>query len=180
MSALARLAGTSASMQKLRRTLSILAPKPSWLWIIGETGTGKGLVARIIHELSRRPGRFVELNSERLKSGIVESVLFGHARGSFTGADRDWKGRYEQADRGTLFFSEGGRTRRRAQGLLLELLDRRGFSPAGDERVIRPDVRVLFASSVTPLQLLQSGKLEEHFFYRLGAVEVVSSLKFAP
>lgn len=168
----ATLVGRSKAMLKLRNEIARVGPTPHWLWLIGETGTGKGVAAQLIHEISRPKGAFVELNSVRLRSSLLESTLYGHARGSFTGAYTDMPGRYEQADGGTLFFSEGARTGKKAQGMLLEILDRRGFAPIGKVRTIGPDVRVLFGSSVEPRELIADSDFEEHFYYRLGAIEL--------
>jgi len=167
---LVSLIGRSHAMRQVIALARSVAVSPVPAWIVGETGTGKGVLARLIHQASGRSGRFVELNSARLDSDLAASTLYGHVRGAFTGAVSDQAGKPEEAEGGTLFFCEGGRSGHKAQGLMLEALDNNGFTRLGSHKVIRPDFRLLFAVSREPLELLREGVLDEHFFYRIGAL----------
>ncbi len=139
--------GKSAALRKVLQQIEIVAPTDSTVLLHGETGTGKELVARAIHSLSSRKGRtFVRLNCAAIPSGLVESELFGHERGAFTGALIQKKGRFEIADQGTLFLDEIGDISLELQPKLLRALQEHEFERLGSAKTIRVDVRLIAAT----------------------------------
>jgi PAS domain S-box-containing protein len=139
--------------------------------IMGETGTGKELVANAIHNESRRGGRpFVPINCAALPEGILESELFGHVKGAFTGAVRDKKGRFELADGGTIFLDEIAELPRHVQAKLLRVLQERSFERVGGERTVVSDVRVISATNKDLRQEVRKGNFREDLYYRINVV----------
>ncbi len=138
--------GRAARMVELRRRLAAAARDPSPILLVGETGTGKELVAREVHRLSGRRGPFVALNCAALSPQLVESQLFGHKKGAFTGADTAHDGYFRAADGGTLFLDEVGELPRELQPKLLRVLQEREVQPVGDPRPVKVDVRVVSAT----------------------------------
>lgn len=137
--------------------------------LMGETGTGKSLIARAIHNLSpRRNAKFVHVNCAALPESILESELFGHVKGSFTGAVVDKKGLLAEADGGTIFLDEIGKTSLPLQGKLLQFLDTRQVRPVGSNEYFEVDVRLIFASKVDLLGLCKEGRMLEDFYYRVN------------
>jgi len=166
--------GRSAVMQALFERLEQVAPTESTVLITGETGVGKELVARAVHSLSPRRARpFLAVNCAALAEGVLESELFGHVRGAFTGALRDRAGVFEAASGGTLFLDEIGATTPALQSRLLRALQEREITRVGSTAVIKTDVRVVAATN-RPLDLLVSeGKMREDLYYRLDVFPLV-------
>src|SRR6187549_1991677 len=160
--------GSSAPMQKLYDALGRVAPTSATVLITGESGTGKELAAQTIHDLSRRKkSPFLPLNCGAVSPQLIESELFGHEKGSFTGADRQHKGYFERAHGGTLFLDEITEMPMDLQVKLLRVLETQTVSRVGSDRPIETDVRVLAASNRNPHDAVTSGKLRKDLLYRL-------------
>ena len=169
----AELLGHSAPMHALRERIARVAPTNATVLISGETGTGKELVARALHAASpRRDAPFVALNCGAVSRSLVESELFGHERGAFTGASRLHHGVFAQADGGTLFLDEVTEMPADLQVRLLRVLESGTFQRLGAERSQRADVRILAATNVTPLDAVRTGRLREDLYYRLQVVPI--------
>lgn len=168
LSRFGRLIGRSESMQHLYNQALRVAPTSATVFLIGESGTGKELTAELIHGLSDRSGRpFVPLNCGALSPGLIESELFGHERGSFTGADRRRPGLFEVADGGTLFLDEITEMPLDLQVKLLRVLESGQVRRVGGERAIDVDVRVIAATNRDPEQAVSERSLREDLLYRL-------------
>jgi two-component system nitrogen regulation response regulator NtrX len=158
-------------MRALRKQIAIVAPTDGRVLISGESGTGKELVARAIHAQSKRQtAPFVEINSAALPEELVESELFGHARGAFSGAMNAKKGKFEVADGGTLFLDEIGDMSPRVQAKMLRVLEEQRFEPVGSNTPVRVDVRVISASNKNLDELIESGDFRADLFYRLNVI----------
>ena len=156
-------------MLKILNLAEKVARSDSSVLLMGETGTGKGLVAQAIHKLSpRRDRKFVHVNCAALPETILESELFGHVKGSFTGAICDKKGLLAEADGGTIFLDEIGKTSLVLQGKLLQFLDTRKVRPVGSNEMIPVNVRIVFASKSDLLTRCRSGEMLEDFYYRIN------------
>ena len=167
------IVGKSAALRKVLQQIEIVAPTDSTVLLHGETGTGKELVARAIHSLSARKGRtFVRLNCAAIPSGLVESELFGHERGAFTGALMQKKGRFEIADQGTLFFDEIGDISLELQPKLLRALQEREFERLGSAKTIRVDVRLIAATHRDLPSMMRDNLFREDLFYRLNVFPI--------
>ena len=165
------MVGASVSMRALRKQISIVAPTDGRVLISGESGTGKELVARAIHASSRRSRLpFVELNSAAIPEELVESELFGHARGAFSGATRAKKGKFEIADGATLFLDEIGDMSPKVQAKMLRVLEEQRFEPVGSNTPINVDVRVISATNQRLDELIESGRFRSDLFYRLNVI----------
>jgi transcriptional regulator with GAF, ATPase, and Fis domain len=163
------IVGTSKAIAEVRATIRQIAPTSATILILGETGTGKELVARAIHRHSPRHRRqLVKVNCASLSSSLIESELFGHERGSFTGADRKRRGRFELADQGTLFLDEIGELPLRLQAKLLRVLEDMEFERIGGNRTIRADVRIIAATNRDLEQAVARGTFRQDLFYRLN------------
>jgi two-component system nitrogen regulation response regulator NtrX len=163
------LLGTSAPMQKLRDTIAKVAPVPSTVLIEGESGTGKELVARELHRLGKRPsGPFVAINCAALPEQLVESELFGHERGAFTGAVVPRKGAFEAASGGTLFLDEIGDLPAPAQAKLLRALEQHEVQRVGADKPVVVDVRVVAATNRNLADEVKAGRFREDLLYRLN------------
>ena len=165
------LTGNSRAMQTLTERIAQIAPTRATTLIQGETGTGKELIAQAVHQLSpRKDERFVKLHCAELSENLIESELFGHERGSFTGAERQRKGRFELADGGTLFIDEISDVPLNVQTKLLRILQDRQFERVGGSETVNVDVRVIAATN-KPLDVLVSrGEFREDLYYRLRVV----------
>lgn len=165
------LTGNSRAMQTLTERIAQIAPTRATALIQGETGTGKELIAQAIHQLSpRKDERFVKLHCAELSENLIESELFGHERGSFTGAEQQRKGRFELADGGTLFVDEISEVPLNVQTKLLRVLQDRQFERVGGSETVNVDVRVIAATN-KPLDVLVSrGEFREDLYYRLRVV----------
>jgi DNA-binding NtrC family response regulator len=165
--------GSSAPMQAVFKTVAQVAPSRASVLITGESGTGKELIAAAIHERSpRAKGPFVKLHCAALAESLLESELFGHERGSFTGAQTRRDGRFFQAHNGTLFLDEIGEISPAVQVKLLRFLQEREFERVGGNETISVDVRVLAATNRNLQQLVAGGKFREDLFYRLNVITV--------
>ena len=163
--------GRSALMVKLARTLNKVAASHANVLIEGESGTGKELVARAIHMASpRAEGVFLGENCAALSETLIESELFGHVRGAFTGAERDRRGLFAMADRGTLFLDEVGDMSPRIQAKLLRVLQEGEFRPLGGRDVIRTDLRIISATNRELLTMVERGGFRGDLYYRLNVV----------
>jgi DNA-binding NtrC family response regulator/tetratricopeptide (TPR) repeat protein len=158
--------------ERMLRILNLaekVAQSDSSVLLMGETGTGKGLIAQAIHTLSpRRDKKFVHVNCAALPETILESELFGHVKGSFTGAICDKKGLLAEADGGTVFLDEIGKTSLVLQGKLLQFLDTRKVRPVGSNEMIGVDVRLIFASKTDLVTMCKNGGMLEDFYYRIN------------
>jgi len=169
----AGIVGRSQPMQRLFQRLEAVAPSNSTILVTGETGTGKEVVARAIHHNSpRRSNRFVALNCSAIPETLLEAELFGHARGAFTGAVGVRQGRFEQANRGTIFLDEVGTMSTALQMKLLRVLQEREFERVGDNQTIKVDVRVIAATNSDLAKMVSEGRFREDLFYRLNVVDV--------
>jgi two-component system nitrogen regulation response regulator GlnG len=167
------LIGSSASMQALFRTIALVAPTNVPVLITGESGTGKELVARAIHRHgARRSGPFVPISVPALSPSLVERELFGHIKGSFTGATQDRKGPLELATGGTVLLDEIGDVPPAVQVKLLRAIEHREVTPVGDARPRPIDVRFVAATNRPMVELLASGQFREDLFFRLSVFEV--------
>jgi DNA-binding NtrC family response regulator len=166
-----RLIGNSAPMQKLFSAMARIAPTDATVLIIGESGTGKELVAQTLHELSTRAnGPYLAVNCGAVSPNLIESELFGHEKGSFTGATRQHNGFFERAHGGTLFLDEVTEMPLDLQVRLLRVLETRSVSRVGSTDTINTDVRVIAATNRDPYQAVKAGKLREDLLYRLQVV----------
>ncbi len=167
------LVGRSAPMERVYETIRNAASARSTVLIVGESGTGKELVAKALHRLSpRAAGPFVTVNSGSLPPDLLESNLFGHVRGSFTGAVADKKGLFKVADGGTIFFDEIGTVPPDTQAKLLRVLQEREFMPVGAVEPVRADVRVVAATNADLLHFVADGRFREDLYYRLCVITI--------
>ncbi len=163
------LVGESKAMQRLYRLLRKCAPGDASIFLAGESGSGKELVARTIHQLSDRAGNdFVSLNCSALSPGLLESELFGHKKGSFTGATRDHRGYFQRASGGTLFLDEITEMNAGLQAKLLRVLESNEIRPVGGEQDIAVDARIITATNIDPEEAVERGRLREDLYYRLA------------
>jgi two-component system, NtrC family, response regulator HydG len=167
------LTGTSPAMQKVYRVVRQVAPSKATVLVTGESGTGKGELARAIHALSPRAKLpFVALHCAALPESLLESELFGHERGAFTGADKRRLGRFEQATGGTLFLDEIGDITPLTQVKLLRVLQERAFERVGGNELVSVDVRVIAATNRDLAADVREGRFREDLYYRLNVVHV--------
>ena len=167
------LIGTSPGMQAVFELIRRVAPTKSSVLITGETGTGKELVARAVHDVSPRRARFfVALNCAAIPSELLESELFGHTRGAFTGADRERTGKFELADGGTLFLDEIGDMAYPLQAKLLRVLQEGVIERIGSNKRIAVDVRVLSSTHRDLAAAIRDGRFREDLFYRLDVFQI--------
>lgn len=163
--------GRAPAMQQVYRTLARVAPTDLSVLITGESGTGKELVAAAIHNSSRRRLKpFVAVNMAALPRELIESELFGHEKGAFTGAVARTAGRFEQAEGGTLFLDEIGDMPIEAQTRLLRVLQSGDYSPVGSARVVRADVRIIAATNKNLKEQVEAGGFREDLYYRLNVI----------
>ena len=170
---LGSMVGKSAPMRALFQLIETVAPTTATILITGETGTGKEMVARAIHQTStRHRERFVALNVSAIPETLLDAELFGHVRGAFTGAVAMRQGRLEQADGGTLFLDEVGTMPMALQMKLLRVLQEREFERIGDTRTIKVDVRIVAATNAELLKMVKEGTFREDLYYRLNVIAV--------
>jgi DNA-binding NtrC family response regulator len=167
------IVGRSKAIQELIGTIDRVAQSRSTVLILGETGTGKELVARAIHDRSaQREMPLIKVNCAALPEGLLESELFGHVRGAFTGATATKKGRFALADGGTIFLDEIATVTSALQGKLLRVLQEREFEPLGSERTHKVEVRVIAATNRDLRRMVAEGRFQEDLFYRLSVIPV--------
>ena len=172
-SGLQKLLGRSTAMEHVFSMIRQVAPSKTTVLIEGESGTGKELVAQAIHSLSGRPeNKFVAVNCAALSPQLLESELFGHEKGSFTGAAQRRIGRFEQADGGTIFLDEIGEIDASTQVKLLRVLSERTIERVGSNTPIPVNVRVIAATNKSLKQLVQEGKFREDLYFRLNVVHI--------
>jgi len=172
-----RLVGRSAPMQEVYDKIARVAPTEATVLLLGESGTGKEIVARTIHELSRRRKQpFLAINCGAISPNLIENEMFGHERGSYTGADRQHKGYFEQANGGTLFLDEITEMPMELQVRLLRVLETGTLMRIGTSRVIETDVRIIAATNRDPREAVRAGKLRDDLYHRLN----VFPLEMAP
>jgi len=165
------MVGESIAMRALRKQIAIVAPSDGRVLISGESGTGKELVARAIHlQSKRRAAPFVEINSAAIPEELVESELFGHTKGAFSGATKSKKGKFEVADGATLFLDEIGDMSPRVQAKMLRVLEEQRFEPVGSNKAISVDVRVISATNQSLDSLIEGGMFRHDLFYRLNVI----------
>jgi len=170
---LAALIGASPGMRAVFDTIEQVAGTDATVLVRGETGTGKELVARVLHSLSsRRDGPFVAVNCAALPESLVESELFGHERGAFTGAQSRKLGRFERADSGTLFIDEVADIPEAVQVKLLRVLQERAFERVGGTETLHVDIRLVAATHIDLEAAIRSGRFREDLFYRLDVVPI--------
>jgi formate hydrogenlyase transcriptional activator len=162
------IVGESQTLRRVLKEVGTVASTASTVLILGETGSGKELIARALHNLSdRRERTFVKLNCAAIPTGLLESELFGHERGAFTGAIATKIGRFETADRGTLFLDEVGEIPLELQVKLLRVLQEQEFERLGSTRTMRVDVRVVAATNRDLAHMVDAGKFRSDLYYRL-------------
>jgi len=165
------MVGDSIAMRALRKQIAIVAPTDGRVLISGESGSGKELVARAIHAQSKRKNApFVEINSAAIPEELVESELFGHAKGAFSGAIVAKKGKFELADGATLFLDEIGDMSPRVQAKMLRVLEEQSFAPVGSNTPVKVDVRVISATNKRLDNLIEDGNFRADLFYRLNVI----------
>jgi two-component system response regulator PilR (NtrC family) len=170
---LGSMVGKSAAMRALFQLIETVAPTTATILITGETGTGKEMVARAIHQTSpRQREKFVAINVSAIPDTLLDAELFGHARGAFTGAVAMRQGRLEQADKGTLFLDEVGTMPMPLQMKLLRVLQEREFERIGDSRTIKVDVRIVAATNADLSKMVKDGSFREDLYYRLNVIHV--------
>jgi DNA-binding NtrC family response regulator len=176
------LIGGSTSMQRVYDLITRVGPTGSTVLISGETGVGKELVARMVHDLSPRSRlRFVAVNCGAVPGSLIESELFGHEKGSFTGAERRREGILRQADGGTLFLDEITEMPTALQVKLLRVLETGGFTPVGSDQPLQTDLRVIAATNRDPDKAVEEGKLRRDLLYRLHVFPIeVPALRERP
>jgi two-component system nitrogen regulation response regulator NtrX len=166
-----RIIGESVPMKALRQQLALMAGTNGRVLIYGESGTGKELVAHAIHSMSPRASEpFVEVNCAAIPEELIESELFGHRKGSFTGAHEDKTGKFQKADGGTLFLDEVGDMSLKTQAKVLRSLEEQRFEPVGASAYIQVDVRVVAATNKNLDQEIERGNFREDLFYRLNVI----------
>jgi DNA-binding NtrC family response regulator len=172
-----RLVGRSAPMQDVYDKIERVAPTEATVFLVGESGTGKEIVARTIHDLSRRrKNPFLAINCGAISPNLIENEMFGHERGSYTGADRQHKGYFEQANGGTLFLDEITEMPLELQVRLLRVLETGSLMRIGTTRSVETDVRIIAATNRDPREAVRAGKIREDLYHRLN----VFPLEMAP
>ena len=167
------MVGESYAMRQLREQVAMAAPTNGRVLIYGENGTGKELVARTVHALSRRRiGAFVEVNCAAIPEELIESELFGHVRGAFTGAVADRRGKFETADGGTLFLDEIGDMSVKTQAKVLRVLQEQTLEAVGGTARIKVDVRVLAATNKDLQAEIRAGRFRDDLYFRLSVIPI--------
>jgi transcriptional regulator with GAF, ATPase, and Fis domain len=167
------LVGASSQIQNLLKTIEKVAQTDSTVLITGESGTGKELVARAIHEKSRRSNQpLIVVNCAAIPGDLLEAELFGHVRGAFTGATQDRQGRFEAANGGTLFLDEVGELPIHLQAKLLRVLQQQEFEPVGSSRTIKVDVRIIAATNRDLEAQVREKAFREDLYYRLNVIPI--------
>lgn len=167
------ITGNSKPTQDLRKQITITAPTDAWILISGENGTGKELVAKMIHQFSARSDRpLIDVNCGAISDELIESELLGHEKGAFTGATVKKKGKLELAHQGTLFFDEIGDLGIKTQATLLRILQEKNFQRVGGSRTLTADIRVIAATNKNLPKEIKAGRFREDLYYRLNVVPI--------
>jgi len=165
------LTGISPQITELKEMIGIVAPTNAWILIMGENGTGKELVARSIHHLSRRAHKsIVEVNCAAIPEELIESELFGHEKGSFTGATEKKRGKFDLSHEGTIFLDEVADMSLKAQAKILRILQEKKFERVGGNKLIYMDVRVLAATNKDLEKEMEAGRFRNDLYYRLHVI----------
>jgi two-component system response regulator HydG len=168
-----KIVSQSASMARVKEMIAMVAPTDSTVLLLGASGTGKGLVARMIHDKSKRRSHpFVSVDCGSLVKTLFESELFGHVKGAFTGADATQQGKFELAQGGTLFFDEISNINLEIQAKLLKAVEEKRVSKVGDHRVVDVDVRIISATNRDLQEAISKGLFREDLFFRLNVVSI--------
>ena len=163
--------GNSKAIIELKEMIQIISPTNAWVLIMGENGTGKELVARSIHGQSGRSSKpFIEVNCAAIPEELIESELFGHEKGAFTGATEKKRGKFDLANRGTIFLDEVADMSLKAQAKILRILQEKKFERVGGTRVIDTDVRVLAATNKNLEHEMEKGRFRQDLYYRLNVI----------
>jgi two-component system nitrogen regulation response regulator NtrX len=163
------ISGKSRIVRDLRQQIEKVAPTDAWVLITGDNGTGKEIVARALHKKSRRSRRpMIAVNCAAIPEELIESVLFGHEKGAFTGADKTYPGRFELAHKGTLFLDEIGDMSLKTQAKILRILEEQSFERVGGRKSINVDVRLIAATNKDLLAEMKEGRFREDLYYRLN------------
>src|SRR5215217_9489903 len=170
---LPEIVGSSPAMREVYRLTRMAAPTNASVLLIGETGTGKEVIARALHKRSQRAtGPYIRVNCGALHENLLESELFGHVKGAFTGAIENKTGRFEAAHGGTVFLDEISSMSAKLQVKLLRVLQEREFERVGDSKTIRVDVRLVAATNAQLEQAVEDGEFREDLYYRLNVVPI--------
>ncbi len=165
------LTGTSEAIMELKETISLVAPTNAWILIMGENGTGKELVSRSIYRQSKRCQKpFVEVNCAAIPEELIESELFGHEKGAFTGATEKKRGKFDLAHEGTIFLDEVADMSLKAQAKVLRILQEKKYERVGGTKMIATDVRVLAATNKDLEREMEEGRFRQDLFYRLNVI----------
>ncbi|MBW2060212.1 MAG: sigma-54-dependent Fis family transcriptional regulator [Deltaproteobacteria bacterium] len=168
-----KLTGRSSAMQNLKKQIEIVAPTNAWVLITGKNGTGKELVAHTIHRLSKRADKpMVEVNCAAIPDELIESELFGHEKGAFTGAGQARRGRFDLANHGTLFLDEIGDMSLKTQSKILRILQEQKLERVGGTKTIQVDVRVIAATNKDLEEEIAQGSFREDLYYRLNVIPI--------
>ncbi len=168
------ITGNSKAIQELRKQITITAPTDAWILISGENGTGKELVAKMIHQFSTRSDRpLIDVNCAAISDELIENELLGHEKGAFTGATLKKKGKLELAHQGTLFFDEIGDLGLKTQATLLRILQEKNFQRVGGSRALTADIRVITATNKNLPKEIKAGRFREDLYYRLNVVPII-------
>ena len=168
------IVGSSPEIQQLKEQIKIVAPTNGWILITGENGTGKELVAQAVHRWSQRGNKpFVEVNCAAIPEELIESELFGHEKGSFTGALTKRRGKFDLANEGTIFLDEIADMSLKTQAKILRILQEQKFEQVGGSEVIFIDVRVIAATNRDLKEEIQKGRFREDLYYRLNVIPLV-------
>jgi two-component system nitrogen regulation response regulator NtrX len=174
MEAKYEIVGNSPSLRKVLEAVQRAAPTNATVMLLGESGVGKELVARTVHRNSPRAGqRFIQVNCAAIPEELIESELFGHEKGSFTGATEKQIGKFEQADRGTIFLDEVGDMSAKTQAKVLRVLQEQEVERLGSARTIKVDVRVIAATNKNLEEAIQHGEFREDLFFRLNVIPIL-------
>ncbi len=173
------IAGSGLAISRLKEDIALAAPSPGRVLLLGESGAGKEMAARLIHQLSdRADGPFVEMNCAAIPEELIESELFGHVKGSFTGAHETRAGKFELADGGTLFLDEVADMSLATQAKVLRVLQESRFQPVGGSKTIHADVRVISATNKDLDKAIEEGRFREDLYFRLSVIPLrVPSLR---
>ncbi len=174
-----RIYGTDNKLNEAISIAARVASTDSTIVIIGESGVGKDVFSRIIHHhSSRKQNKYIAVNCAAIPEGTIESELFGHTKGAFTGAEKDRKGYFAEADKGTIFLDEIGELPITTQSKLLRILENGEFLPVGSSKAVKVDVRIIAATNVNLYKAVEKGKFREDLYYRLNQVVInVPSLR---